>query len=91
MLMKNSRVLFGKHKQGYVFPMLLNTSALETCFVGVMQKITSNDEFLWFYSKSLQVVAGSLESLMMMGVSVNFVLLVLSHVCLTVLCAAASR
>ena len=33
-VMRTTRTVFGKHKQGYVFPMLLSVNPMETSFAG---------------------------------------------------------
>ncbi len=67
-MMQSSRTMFGKHKHGYIFPVLMNANALDNCFAGVIQKLECPDEFIWFYSKSLLVCEATEASYHMMGV-----------------------
>jgi hypothetical protein len=67
-MMQSSRTMFGKHRLGYIFPILMNANALDTCFAGVIQKLNCPEEFIWFYSKSFVVCEASQESYNMMGV-----------------------
>ena len=66
--MKFTRATFGQHKQGYVFPLLLAVNALEDCFAGVMQRIDTTDEFIFFYDKSFVISGASEKSFRMLGV-----------------------
>lgn len=68
--MNTSRTMFGKHKQGHIFPLLMNSNSTEQCFVGVMQRLSNTDEFIWFYSKSHIIAGASQDTIAMFGVSV---------------------
>jgi hypothetical protein len=68
-MMTKSRVMFGKHKRGYIFPILLNATALDSCLVSVIHKLTTTDEFVWFYAKSLTVCGVTAKSASLFGVS----------------------
>ena len=61
--MKTTRVSFAKHRQGYIFPIVVNTNTLDGSFVGIMQPLPCQDEFIFFYSKSL-LVSSSTQSAM---------------------------
>ena len=67
-MLRSTRTMFGKHKQGHIFPIIISANTLDTCFAGVIHKVHCPDEFIWFYSKSLIVCAASLQSLELMGV-----------------------
>lgn len=69
--MVTSRVVFGNHAAGYIFPMLLCVKPLEDSFAFMMQKLASTDNFILLSSSTLTVCAGSQESLAMMGVRVR--------------------
>ena len=67
--MASVRTLFGKHREGYIFPMLMKASPMDNCFMSVMQRLTTSDEYIWFFSKSFTVCAASHESMRLLGVS----------------------
>ena len=67
-MLSAARVMFLKHRQGHIFPALVNTNVMEGSFVAAMQKLNTSDEFIWFYSRSLTVSAASLGSLALLGV-----------------------
>ena len=60
--------MFCRHRQGYIFPVVMNINCLESSFVSIIQKLHCTDEFIWFYSKSHIVTAASQGSLALMGV-----------------------
>jgi hypothetical protein len=68
MIMKTSRTLFGKHKHGHIFPILLNANLMEGHIMGVVQRVDSSDDYVWFTSKTLKVLGASQTSLLLMGV-----------------------
>ena len=67
-VMNTTRTVFAKHRQGYIFPMLLNVKPMESSFAGVMQRLPTQDNFILFYSQSFIVSAATQESLGLMGV-----------------------
>ena len=68
-MQSSSRTMFAKHKQGYIFPVLQNSSTLERCFIGFVQKLITTEEFIWFYSKSYIIPEATRDSLLLLGVS----------------------
>jgi hypothetical protein len=64
-----TQVLFGRHRAGYIFPMLLSVSRLENEFAGVMQRIDSPDQYIFFSVDTFRVTAASQEALQILGVS----------------------
>jgi hypothetical protein len=68
MIMKTSRTLFGKHKHGHIFPILLNANLMEGHIMGIVQRVDSSDDYVWFTSKTLKVLGASQTSLLLMGV-----------------------
>jgi hypothetical protein len=68
-ILNSTRTLFGRHRMGYIFPMLLNVTRLDTEFAGVMQRIQSQDEYIMFLSQSFTVTAATQESMSLLGVS----------------------
>jgi hypothetical protein len=72
LVMDKTRTVFGKHRLGYVFPMVLAVKQNESGFVGVMQRLASEQQFILFYSKSLHIASASEESLSMLGVGLAF-------------------
>jgi hypothetical protein len=67
--MDTSRTLFGRHRMGYIFPMQLNVTRMDTEFAGIMQRIQSPDEYIMFLSQSMVVTAATQGSLTLLGVS----------------------
>ena len=61
-------MVFGKHRHGHIFPMVMSMRQGDNGFVGAMQRLASDHHFIMFYSKSLHIVGASEESLSMMGV-----------------------
>lgn len=68
--MNTTRTVFAKHRQGYIFPLLLNVKPMENSFAGVLQRLPTQDNFVLFFSQSFIVSAATQESLGMMGVRV---------------------
>jgi hypothetical protein len=68
-VMNTTRTVFAKHRQGYIFPLLLNVKPMENSFAGVLQRLPTQDNFVLFFSQSFIVSAATQESLGMMGVS----------------------
>ena len=68
-VMNTSRVMFGLHRAGHVFPLVLNVRAMDSGFGGLMQPINSDERFILFMSKSLRITAACQESLLLMGLS----------------------
>ncbi|KAA0165235.1 hypothetical protein FNF28_03516 [Cafeteria roenbergensis] len=68
-VMNTSRVMFGLHRAGHIFPLVLNVRAMDSGFGGLMQPINSDERFILFMSKSLRITAACQESLLLMGLS----------------------
>ncbi|KAA0152619.1 hypothetical protein FNF29_03846 [Cafeteria roenbergensis] len=68
-VMNTSRVMFGLHRAGHVFPLVLNVRAMDSGFGGLMQPINSDERFILFMSKSLRITAACQESLLLLGLS----------------------
>jgi hypothetical protein len=66
-----TRTVFGKHRSGYIFPMLLSVQQDESGFVGIMQRLYPEQQFIMFYSQSLHVAGATEESLSMLGVCMS--------------------
>ena len=69
-MMDCTRVVFGKHRLGHIFPLAMAMRQSSKGFVGAMQQLISNHHFILFYSKSMHIVGASEESLSMLGVSI---------------------
>lgn len=67
--MKMSRVMFMKHRDGYMLPVYLNVNSFKYRIVAVIQKLKVSDQFIWFYSNSWTVCAATHESFRLLGVS----------------------
>ena len=66
---KTSRVMFARHRDGFIFPIMLNVNSYDGAFVAIIQRLNCRDDFVWFYSKTYAIVGASHGSLSMMGVS----------------------
>ncbi len=66
--MNTTRTAFGRHKAGYIFPLLLNVKPMETSFAGILQELTTTDQFVMFLSKSFVVLEATQESQQLMEV-----------------------
>ena len=69
--MNSTRTVFGKHRAGYVFPMLLSVKPMAGSFVGVIQQLQSEDQFILLTSLSRRIVGGTQDSIRLFG-SVDF-------------------
>ena len=67
-MVNSTRVVFGKHRLGHIFPMVMSLREADNAFVGAIQQLNCDSHFILFYSKSMHVVGASEESLSMMGV-----------------------
>ena len=67
-MLSTARMVFVKHRQGFVFPAQVNANVVDGQFVAALQKCDTTDEFLWFYRKSHSVTAASEGSLALLGV-----------------------
>lgn len=67
-ILNSARVLFVKHRHGYIFPVYSNTNVVDGCFFAAMQKVETTDEYIWFYSDSFTVAAASRGALNLLGV-----------------------
>ena len=65
---KSTRVIFMKHRAGYVMPMLLQVSTFDDHIVAVAQKLNVSEQYIWVMSSSLKVCAATQEALRMLGV-----------------------
>ena len=68
-LIHTSRMMFGRHKQGYIFPLQINATIMDSTFYAVMQAASTQQEFIWFYSQSLRICAATEGSVKLLGVS----------------------
>jgi hypothetical protein len=71
-IVRTSRTMFARHRQGHIFPIILHVDAMDSSFVGVIQKIPTQDEFIWYYAQSHVIVAASELSLLALGVRVTW-------------------
>lgn len=60
--MNTTRTVFGRHKEGYIFPLLLNVKPLEHCFAGVIAELHTSEQFIIFTSEALLITAATAES-----------------------------
>ena len=67
-VMNTTRTAFGKHSQGYIFPLLLNVKAMESSFAGILQELKTTDNFILFTSKSFTITEATQESMKFLGV-----------------------
>ena len=69
--MRSTHISVAKHRQGHIFPIVINMNTLESSFVGILQPLPCQDDFIFFYDKSLMVTAASQGALSMMGVRLD--------------------
>jgi hypothetical protein len=67
-ILNTTRTLFGRHRSGHIFPMVLNVARMDTEFAGVIQRIQSRDDYIMFLSESLIVTAATQDSMALLGV-----------------------
>ena len=67
--MRTTRIAFAKHRQGHIFPVIINTNTLDSSFVGIIQPLPCQDDFIFFYEHSLMMCAATQGALSMTGVS----------------------
>ena len=70
-MLTNSRTMFGKHRNGYIFPLLENAKAMDEGLAGAVRKLHTTDEFVFFYSKSFIIPEASEGSFLALGVSLG--------------------
>lgn len=68
-VMNTTRTVFGKHHDGYIFPILLNVKPLEYSFAGVIAELQTPEQFICFSSKTFIITAATRESHRLLGVS----------------------
>lgn len=68
-IMKTTRTSFAKHRQGYILPVLINLNTMDGAFMGIMQPLPCQDEFIFYYSKSFVVTAASKGAFALLKVS----------------------
>jgi hypothetical protein len=54
-----TRVMFARHREGHIFPVLMHVTRGETEFAGIFQRVASADDFVLFLADSLVVTAAS--------------------------------
>ena len=79
--MNTTRTVFGRHHDGYIFPMLINLKPQEHCFTGVVSSIKTTEQFIIFTSQRFIVTAATNESHKLLRVSNWFCL---ASFCMTV-------
>ena len=68
-MLTNSRTMFGKHRNGYIFPLLENAKAMDDGLAGAIRKLPTNDDYIFFYSKCFVIPEASQGSFLALGVS----------------------
>ena len=69
-VVNSTRQMFGLHKAGHVFPMLLGVRQMDEGFGGLMQAVPpTQDGFMIFLSRSLQITAACANSMAAFGIS----------------------
>ena len=67
--LNTTRVTFGKHKEGYIFPMGMSVKVMPPGFGATMQAIpSSSDGFVIFQSQSSVITAACERSLSLLGI-----------------------
>ena len=92
-MMNTTRTVFGKHSQGYIFPMLLNVKPMDHSFAGIVQELASPEHFVLFTSKTFRVLEATLHSMKLMNVRVVVVhhIVCSSATLLLVMCSSCKR
>jgi hypothetical protein len=66
-VLNTTRTVFGRHRSGALFPVLLCVKPMANSFAGVMQKLTTSDQFLLFTTMSGRVTGGTQDTLRLVG------------------------
>ncbi len=66
-VMNITRTVFGKHRAGYLFPLLLCVKPMAGAFTGIIQQLHSKDEFILFTSVTKRIVGATREALRFLG------------------------
>jgi hypothetical protein len=61
-VLDTTRTVFGLHKEGYMFPMLLNVKPMENSFSGVIAPLYTATQFILFTNKTFAVKSATKES-----------------------------
>lgn len=67
-MLSKARLMFLKHRQGHLLPVIMNANVVDSSFVAVMQQVQTSDEYIWFYSNSHTICGASQGSLSLLGV-----------------------
>jgi hypothetical protein len=65
--MNITRTVFGRHRAGHLFPMLLCVKPMSNSFAGVIQKLYTPDQFLLFTSLSRRIAGGTQDTMRLLG------------------------
>ncbi len=60
--------MFGWHAGGYIVPIRLHLQLVDDTFTGLLQPVTSDEEYILVLADSRMVLAASQTSLLMLGV-----------------------
>ena len=69
--MNQTQTVFGRHREGYIFPMQLSVKPMGDVFSGVMQPIATNDHFMMFTTVSRRLMGGSIETMRLVGEGID--------------------
>ena len=72
-IIQTSRVIFIKHRAGYVLPVILQVNSFAGSVVAIAQKLTVADEYAWFFSNSLRMTAATHGAMRLLGVRAHAV------------------
>lgn len=72
-ILQSSRVIFIKHRAGYVVPVILQVNSYAGSVVAIAQKLTVSDEYVWFFSNNYRVTTATHGAVRMLGVRALFV------------------
>jgi hypothetical protein len=68
-MLNTTRFVLGKHRQGFIFPIVQATCLTDSGFAAVIQKVDVAFEYVIFGQDSLQVYECTQESQRLFGVS----------------------
>jgi hypothetical protein len=70
-VLNTTRTVFGRHRSGALFPILLCVKPMANSFAGVMQKLNTSDQFMLFTTISGRVAGGTQDTLRLVGEAID--------------------
>ena len=63
-----TRTVFGRHRDGYIFPMQLSVKSMPNAFAGIIQPVQTPDQFILFSSHTKRILSATQDTMRIMGV-----------------------